>query len=50
VLDLAKNNIGNDGLQNLASYLKQNNSLVSLDLGSNDITNSGAAMLFDVIK
>ena len=47
---MAKNNIGNSGLQNLAKALQKNKSLVSLDLGSNDLTNQGAALLFDVIK
>ena len=39
ILDLAKNNIGNFGLQNLAKALQRNTTLVSLDLGSNDIMN-----------
>ena len=50
MLDLAKNNIGNAGLGKLAAALQKNQNLVSLDLGSNDIMNQGAALLFDVIK
>ena len=30
--------------------LRMNRSLVSLDLGSNDITNEGAGLLFDVVR
>lgn len=41
-LDLAKNNLGNDGLQALIKGLRTNCSLVHLDIGSNDVTYEGA--------
>lgn len=49
-MDLAKNNIGNLGLQKIAKALQRNTNLVSLDLGSNDIMNQGSALLFNVVK
>jgi hypothetical protein len=45
-LDLARNNLGNEGLIALIKGLKQNCSLVHLDVGSNDITFEGASKLF----
>jgi Ran GTPase-activating protein (RanGAP) involved in mRNA processing and transport len=50
LLDLSKNNLGNQGVAMLMPGLRMNRSLVSLDLGSNDITNEGAALLFDVVR
>lgn len=41
-LDLAKNNLSNEGLAALIKGLKQNYSLIHLDIGSNDITYEGA--------
>jgi hypothetical protein len=38
VLNLSKNNIGDLGVQNLMNVLKDNLSLVYLNLSSNDIT------------
>lgn len=46
MLDLAKNNIGNQGVKALATGLKSNQTLVELDLGSNDIMLEGASLLF----
>ncbi len=41
-LDLAKNNLGNEGLAALMKGIKNNRSLVHLDIGSNDINYEGA--------
>ena len=41
-LDISKNNLGNEGLAALIKGLKQNYSIVHLDIGSNDITFEGA--------
>lgn len=43
ILDLAKNNIGNFGLNKLARAIECNRTLISIDLGSNDIMNDGSA-------
>ena len=37
-LDLSKNNIGDAGLKSLINGLRQNASLVHIDLGSNNLT------------
>jgi len=41
-LDLGKNNLGNDGVEALCRGLKNNWSLIYLDIGSNDLTFEGA--------
>ena len=49
-LDLAKNNLGNNGVSNLLRGILSHNSLVSLDLGSNDVTNEGNSLLFRALR
>jgi len=49
-LDLAKNNIGNEGLTELLRGLKNNKSIVHLDIGSNDINFEGASKLFKSLR
>ena len=43
------NSLGSKGVILLCEYLKQSKSLISLDLGSNDIKSDGAAALFQTI-
>ena len=45
-MDLGKNNLGQAGLQNLLKGIVRCDSIVSLDLGSNDIVNEAASYLF----
>ena len=45
-LILARNNIGDKGVEILADYIEENNSLVYLDLSSNDIGFKGGDCLF----
>lgn len=49
-MDLGKNNLGNSGLTSLLKGIKQNCSLIHLDLGSNDITFEGAIKLFNTLE
>ena len=49
-LNLGKNNLGNSGLANLLKGVSKCDSLVSLDLGSNDIAIEGASLLFRTLK
>ena len=45
-VDLGKNNLGNSGLANLLKGIMRCDSIVSLDIGSNDIMIEGSSMLF----
>lgn len=50
-LDVGRNNLGNLGLQALMHRgIRQNCSLIHLDIGSNDVTCDGAIMLFKSIE
>ena len=49
-VDLGKNNLGNAGLANLLKGVLRCDSIVSLDLGSNDIMIDGASLLFRSLR
>ena len=49
-MDLGKNNLGNDGLVELLKGVARNTTLVSMDIGSNDIMLDGAGHLFNRLK
>ncbi|CAI2372811.1 unnamed protein product [Moneuplotes crassus] len=48
-LDLRQNIIGNKGVKELCKGIKASDTLIHIDLGSNDITNDGANHLFNAI-
>ena len=48
-LILGKNNIGDKGVEILSDFLKENKSIVYLDLSSNDIGIKGADLLFKIL-
>ena len=49
-VDISKNNLGNQGLANFLKGLMRCDSIVSLDIGSNDIMIEGASLLFRSLK
>ena len=49
-VDLGKNNLGNSGLANLLKGIMRCDSIVSLDIGSNDIMIEGSSLLFRQLK
>ena len=49
-LDLGKNNLGNEGLAELLKGIHRCKTLVSMDLGSNDIMLEGAGLLFRTLR
>ena len=50
ILDLRKNFITNTGIKSLAKSLIQNDSIVHLELGCNQISCEGAISLFTMLK
>ena len=49
-IDVGKNNLGNVGLSNLLRGVMRSDTIVSLDVGSNDIMIEGASLLFRTLK
>ena len=49
VLNLAKNNIGDQGIYFLMQVVRHNKSLVHLNLASNEISGKGMEMIFDAL-
>lgn len=49
-INLARNNIGDEGAHIIADALCEVQSVVSLDLSSNSITSEGGALLIDLLK
>lgn len=50
VLNLAKNNIGDQGVYFLMQSVRQNRSLVHLNLASNEISGKGMEVIFDAFR
>ena len=49
-LNLSKNNIGDNGVINLATALKKNKSIISVDISSNNINIEGAHKFFEILS